>query len=157
IPKYRNTLAGAYDQRAELFATQNGHAEAAEAYGKALILREQLVRDNPANFDWRIELGVTQVRLGLATLEMQLGNAAYGIRFFLTAQPKERLMQALDCYDRAIDNLSEVVKRDTRNPTAQRWLCHAYQWRGVALQAWNDPWGATADFTEALRLAEEKD
>jgi tetratricopeptide (TPR) repeat protein len=150
-------LAAVHDARADIFATRNRLTGAEETYQKSLTLREPLVRDSPGNLNWRIELAATQVKLGLAIVGLQLGNPASAIRFSFGTHSNEKTVAALDLCDRAIDALEEVRKRDAPNKPARTWLFQAYRSRGLIGNAWEDSVAASADFDEALKLAEEKD
>jgi eukaryotic-like serine/threonine-protein kinase len=156
IPKYLLTLSSAYENQADILTTQKDYAGAEEAYRQALGTREQLVKDHPANLEWQVAKGITQVKLGLAVVGLQLGNAGSGLQFALSKRPPEVLMRALDWHDGAVQTLSEVLRRDPRNSEARHWLTQAYQWRGATWMNWEDPIGAEADYNAALEIADAK-
>lgn len=155
IPRFRKSLGSALDYRADLMGMRNQFPAAVETYRKELAILEQISREMPDKWDWRVDVESTRIKLGLATLDMQYGNPASGLSLTLGKKKPEQLMPALDCFDRAIEALSKLVQENAQSPRARKWLCDAYQWRGFTWWAWENAWGARVDFDRALAIADQ--
>jgi serine/threonine protein kinase/Flp pilus assembly protein TadD len=104
-PTYRQILAQSYSSLGGVkwHALPIPFPEAEQAYGKALRLQEQLVREEPTNLDYRRDLGFTCFRLGYMQLFL----------LDLPAKAEGPVRQALDIRERLVlEKPSEFLYRE---------------------------------------------
>jgi tetratricopeptide (TPR) repeat protein len=122
-----------------IFMMTRRWAEAEAAYGKALSLREQSVREHPAVLQYAEALGGSLCNLG--HLMMYSG------------QPE----RALAWYGKAIVNLDGVLQRQPRRARTRQFLCNACMGRAEALDRLRRHGEALLDWDRVVVLAEGPD
>jgi serine/threonine-protein kinase len=115
VVDYQLNLANSYHMLANLYGYRDQPAKAEGAFRKAIVIQEKLVEKHPESPDFAIGLGGTYCDQGT--------RQADGKKF----------LDAIKWYDRAVQTLEAVRRKEPRHETARRFLGNAYQGRAAVL------------------------
>jgi serine/threonine protein kinase len=137
LPDYQQRLAGTYNNLGLLYRGRRRWMEADSSVKKAVAIRERLADGHPDVIAYASDLSSGYCNLGHIVRD--------------TGHPQE----ALGWYNRAIDRLSQVLKKEARDTSARRIAADAFRSRALVLVRLGKHGEAIADWDQAIVFNEE--